>query len=64
MLSGAFMRRVCFAGLSFKVTKISAVEFRLFVPGERVFITLSRIGLEKIIREQYGLKEKTSVKKY
>jgi hypothetical protein len=52
------MSWIYFVGMRFKVRKMSNDEYRLFVPGERVYITLSRSSLERAIREQYGLKEK------
>ncbi len=33
-------------------------EYRLTVPGERVFLIISRAGLEKALRDYYGLRQK------
>lgn len=56
------MSWIYFIGMKFKIAKMTHDEFRLFVPGERVYITLSRVSLGKAIREQYGLKERPPTK--
>lgn len=59
---GVVMNWVYFVGMRFKIAKMTHDDFRLFVPGERVYITLNRSSLEKTVREQYGLKERPPAK--
>nr|WP_318381826.1 hypothetical protein [uncultured Enterobacter sp.] len=51
------MNWIFYLGQWCQVTVITeGEEYRLTVPGKRMFITLSRQGLEQAMRDYYGLR--------